>query len=83
MADLWKVTVWNGARLVAIAENIVACGETEAHDRGLMALASRYPVKPEVKALYYEKFKPWLAKDCNTEGLRVKVHPEPPGKVVA
>ena len=78
---LYKVTVWDGTRLIAVAENIVACGQKDAHDRGLKALASRYPVRPEVKALYEAQFKPWLNK-CGTDGLRVLVHAEPPGVAV-
>ena len=80
--DLYKVTVWNGNRLVAVAENIVACGEKEARARGLKALASRAPVKDEVRALYREQFKPWSADGCGVDGLRVLVHAEPEGVVV-
>lgn len=81
MAQLYKVSVWNGTQLVAVAENIVACGNRDAHDKGLKALASRYPVKAEVAALYNAQFKPWL-KGCGVDGLRVLVHPEPPGVAV-
>ena len=41
MSKLWNVTYWDGSRLIATAENIIARDERQAVRRGLRAIDHR------------------------------------------
>ena len=80
MRKLFDVTVWDGSRLVATAENIVAGDEQEAVKNGIKAIASRRHAK-EIGPLYRHLFEPWKQPEV-PDGIRVFVAGKQRGKLV-
>lgn len=51
---LWKVSFWDGSRLINMAENIVAPNKDEAVIRAIRAISHRRrAIHPALRALYH------------------------------